>query len=244
MIKQETETEYNADAALRQSDFKKFLASPQYYKLQPWDRPEKTHFNLGSLVHCLFLEPENVQERFALYTETKGLDTKKAREFVQGLPAGVSPITPEMETQAEAMVNVLKGSVDLPPRSMRELSAYATVRGVDIKARADWFGEDGYIYDLKTSSNLKFWALDAKDYGYHVQSAWYLTAFDRIPAPKGFRFIVISTAEPHKVIYMEPSQDSLGEATETIVGGLDQYKKCQDSGIWEWPNREKEWQQF
>lgn len=242
MINKIPESRYNADPALRQSDFKKFLRSPAIYD-QAESGEQKTHFNLGNMVDCLFLEPEKFNSIFREFTETASLTTKAAKAFIKDLKPGQLAYTPQMMEKADTMVTILEGLIELPPPEYRQTSAFTTARGVDIKARCDWYGTDGYIYDLKTASDLKWWSMDAVKYGYDIQSAWYKTCFDEWK-PEGFRFIVIDSGGSHDVIYRECSAETEDKAGAKIIAGLEQFKKCTDSGIWTWHDRDITFEQF
>jgi hypothetical protein len=234
-----TDEEYFAHPALNHSTFKQFMRSALHYKHYLDHPPEKTKaMTIGSMVHCLYLEPEEFVKRFALFDKTKSLTSNAAKGLMTEMKKDGDHrelYTPEMVRQAEAMVAAINHP--LPDPDKREVAGFSKIRGVDVKAKADWIDDDDWIWDLKTTSNLEKWEFEAKRYRYHIQAMWYLAVFEE-RAPQGFRWLVVGSDEPHDFRLFQASKDSLVEARSEIIYHMDLYNSCHESG--EWPGFPKE----
>lgn len=234
MIKQMSDACYFAHPALNQSKFKDFLdLTPREFKYKQDNPSDKVNidFVLGRMVHCLKLEPDEFPPRYCLYNETKGLDTKKAREFIKHLQPGVDIYTPDMHVQACGMVDSIE-DIYLPAQAQRELAGFNTIGEIPCKAKADWIGDDGWINDLKTSSELdRFEHTWKRKWNYHIQAWWYLQVFREMD-PQGFRFWPVGKSEPHDWRCFEVGADTLNEAEDLILPQLERYKICLETDTW------------
>ena len=256
MIKPLPEHVYNKHPSLRQSDFKNFLISPREYQRRKDEDIPKEHFSLGTIAHALVLEPGAIKDkgRFVQYDQlnpTTGkpyqMKSQKCQDFVAGTPAGVTIYTKEILQDAMTIAEYVLRYVNLPPPSYRELSAFTTLHGVNIKARADWISwdRDGcFIWDLKLTRDLDRWAREARYVlKYHIAAVWYANCFfeglGTGPGrwqPDGMKFLVVSN-DPENLDHMvyEPSLDAIAEAAELIDTYLPEFRECRENN--EWPGR-------
>jgi hypothetical protein len=232
MIKKMSDEEYFGHPALSQSQFKEFLKSPMWYR-QSLINPTipSMEMTLGSMVHCLYLEPDLFDDVFKLFKETVGLDTVKANLFRANLDPGTEMYTPKMNDSAEAIVETLK-AFPLPSPEQREIAGFTKFSGVEIRGKADWISNDNYIWDLKTTGDLGKWArFNVEDRRYDIQARWYLEVF-RDMMPLGFNWLVVSTKYPYEFMAYEAGPKMLSRAEKKILPKLAEFRECTKTDHW------------
>ena len=78
-LRQMTNAEYHASEGISSSNLKLLAESPIHLKHKDLFRMESKAFDFGSLVHALVLEPETVDDEFAI-SPTFDLRTKAGKE--------------------------------------------------------------------------------------------------------------------------------------------------------------------
>jgi hypothetical protein len=239
MIKKMSDAEYFAHPALNQSAFKNFLVSPWHYKWHKENpKPPTKDMVIGSLAHLLLLEPDSEWSRIHVI-KTKTLTTKEAIQARETYPPEII-VTPEAWL-AQAMLMLdesdIRSVVAGIPDDRREVAGFNTIKGVPIKAKADWIDDDGYICDLKTTNELDGFRYTWKKYGYNIQAMWYPRAFQEI-APAGFKIYPIGKDRPHDYEVFEVSETALADAADIIAENMPYFKECQEAD--HWPGKSKE----
>ena len=239
MIKKMTDAEYFAHPALNQSAFKNFLVSPWHYKFhQENPKPPTKDMVIGSLAHLLLLEPDSEWSRIHVI-KSKTMTSKEAIAARETFPPEII-VTPE-EWIAQAMLMLdesgIRSVVAGIPEDRREVAAFNTIKGVPIKAKADWIDDEGYICDLKTTDELDRFRYTWKKYGYHIQAMWYPRAFQEID-PLGFKIYALGKNRPHDYEVFEVSETALADAADIIAENMPYFKECQDAD--HWPGKSKE----
>lgn len=125
----------------------------EYIHKEKEDKPDNPAFTIGSYVHSLLLEPENVQAEYAFFPGWDGRE-KGYQEFkLQN--AGKTVITQAQQLQVD---NMMKGFKRNPlaekmlAGGKNELTLCVDLFGVPVKVRFDHINvEEGYINDVKTS---------------------------------------------------------------------------------------------
>ena len=233
MIVKMTDKAYFSHSALSQSTFKPILKTAKHYQYSKGINYDTAAMSLGSMVHCLFLEPEEFKYRFVEFTETKTLNTKAAREYKKLYP-DFDLYTPDQKIQADEMVKCLS-DVNLPHPDFRELAGFSNIKGVKCKAKMDWFDGDKIIWDLKTTSELAKWEYsEFKKYRYDIQAMWYLSVFSDLE-PVGFKWLVVgnngkNTPTDYRVF--DAARDTLCNAQSEIIEGMELFKKCVETNVW------------
>jgi len=233
-----TDAEYFAHPAMNQSGFKPILKSALYYQYRLDEPLQPSHeIGLGKVCHCKFLESEDeFRDRFVFYNLTKGVKTKKCTEFMAKLNKGQEIYTQSMLDTSKNMLKNLD-DIELPGHHMREFTGISTMRGFAVKAKADWFDDDGWLWDYKTTSKLDKFEWVIRDFGYDIQAMWYLSVFAELE-PKGFKILAQSTTRPHDKRIFEFTPETLMKAQQEIIRGFDLYEQCLESG--DWPGRSLE----
>lgn len=235
--------------------------SPAYYKYRidfPQFQESTPALTMGSLVHCLVLEPENFNRDFwILKTETrpqqdKGMTSNinKAWKLEQEQEHSEQDlITEDVLIQAEAISKSLN----------REAKSLITAKGNEFEKTIEW-NKDGFdmkgkidicndyfLADLKTaqSSDPDTWQRKAYwDFQYYRQAAVYLDgdADGIYTGDKEFYFIVVEKFAPYLVSIHKVSSSIIAKGMVQYRDMLAKIKKCQDSD--NWPHYDKEVYEF
>lgn len=177
---------------------------------------QKEALTLGTLTHAIILEPwkfqpEHFDKYFVRFTETKGLNTKAAKEAILSNP-GKLLVTPKLiETayriRAEAFdTNEYAQELLKSPDGMIESSGLAWDPANEImrKIRPDYLPRKGkafgdYILDIKTTRKpLHQFPKECWTMGYFTQAAWYLDTHELITGhrPHSFVWLVVTNKAP------------------------------------------------
>ncbi len=230
--------------------------SPAYYKHRmdfPYDTKSPS-LTMGSLVHCLTLEPENFKRDFwILKTQnrpefTKGMTSKLNKEwkFEQELEHSEQDLVTEDELRkAEAISRSLvreAGSLINAAGNKFETTKIWEKDGIKMKGKVD-IDNPHFLADLKTSmtSNPHDWKRKAYwDFQYHRQAAIYLDGdSDGIyTGEKEFYFIVVETTPPYLVSVHVVSPGLIAKGMVQYRELLKKLKWCQEND--KYPHYDKE----
>jgi hypothetical protein len=240
-----TRAEYDATVAINCSGMKELLKSPAHYKASlTAERTESKALKVGSFVHHLALEGDRtpVGDRFAPIPE--GIDRrtkegKAAYETFTASSAGKILLTSE-EWQMGYLV------ADSASRARDSLGVKFTNTefmfsvdycGTTLKSAIDAIGDDGYLYDLKTTedASAKGFLNSVRSYRYNLQAYFYRLAYEAAfgERPKGFRFIAVEKNAPYEFAIYELGPELMTYAAMDFEAALKAYKSC--SALDEWP---------
>jgi exodeoxyribonuclease VIII len=212
------------------TEVRQFLKSPGHYRYYRETVSESTPSQfLGTLTHCVVLEPDEVRHRYKTAPQVDRRTTagkKVYAEFLEQLGDRL-PVTAEQVDTAYTIKDALGAMPEFRKlmypgvETSREVSAFTVDpdSGRRIKARSDVLRADGVIADLKTTSDASphGFARSILSFGYHIQAAYYLDVFG--PEYTRFAFVAVETKPPFAAgIYW------IDEAS--IELGRQQYKKA------------------
>lgn len=249
--------DYHAHESLSSSGVKVFNRSPLHYwqaYLNP-NREEvetKATMNLGSLVHTLFLEPDQYSAEYAILPDDINKRTKEGKAaFVvfEEANAGKCLITAEQLQQAQGMVAALEAHpvtqvLDQHVGIVEASIFYADpVTGVECRVRPDWClppcdaFPNGLIIDLKSTDDARptAFARTCANFGYDLSAAMYVDAFQlhyQTSDAPDFLFLVAERDAPFAVACYQASYDMLTNGRIKLNRSLSQFAKCQISNIW------------
>jgi PDDEXK-like domain of unknown function (DUF3799) len=223
------EAEYHARPELSSTEARLLLQSPAKYRWKkdhpPLIEPSKK-FDLGTAVHTRVL---GVGEPVAVIPEEMlasngAASTKAAKEFIadartKGLvPLKQSDYEPTVQAAESVLAHPTARALFNQPGAA-EVSVFATIDGVDVRARFDFLPDQGerrrVAVDLKTTIDASVNAFEktVASYGYDVQRAWYLDALDEAegPMPHGLEpellFVAVEKEPPYLVaVHQLPTQ--------------------------------------
>lgn len=200
---------YHSHNALSSTGARLLLESPaKFHYRQTHPQQSTAAFDLGSAVHAKVLGVGwAIEELDFPDWRTKAAQAARDEARDNGL---IPMLTRELVTvhrMSEAVLahKTAREMLELPGE--RELSAFATIDGVDVRARLDALTDSGIGIDLKTTAKpadpLTF-ARSVVDYGYDVQAAWYTDALAALGTELDrFQFIVVEKEAPHLVSVLE-----------------------------------------
>jgi len=219
-----------------------------YYVTKTRTPPESTEsMLLGHAVHCLVLEPESFDSRYAIAPE--GIDRrtkigKETWELFCTLSQGKEVLKQDVAIQARKCAAALFGHQVVAQAYVASgvKSAFTEHRidfnfcDVDMRCKLDRILVDtGLILDIKTTRDVRpdSFKYSCRDFGYVRQAALYCEAAKQ-KYGRDFRFIFacVATSSPYSIALYELSdvdlQSGLAEA-ETL---LTEYKARYEANDW------------
>jgi len=249
IIRDMSDKDYFALDAVNASTLKA-MDNPELMKYKK-DNPEvKECFAFGSVFHDWTLRNLNVNECESVAVspfdsfrtkEAKAWKYEQARNGIYSLSQkDAGKWQNQVEEMAEA-VYTMPDFVDEMNASSREVVILwdKEIEGhtVACKAKLDLFNADSqYVYDLKSSKDLKNFDGSIFSFGYYISAAWYLEAA-RVAGAKatGFRFAVAGKEKPYQAILRELDLSHIAQGAKEIDGLLERYIMCNERDRWPSP---------
>ena len=228
-----TWTEYHAVDAVSSTRLRWMARSPAFCKLNMDQPPEPTApMRLGKIVHQLILEPDfNIR-----VSQHDGRTRQGKEDRAVAAQDGLELLTEHEWTAAVAMAESLRTNPRVAALLDRaealEQSVLWTMKGRECKARRDAVG-DGWILEIKTTSNLDRFPWQSGSLGYPIQAAWYRMANEEsgIKSALSFFFAVVCSTAPYEsaVFLLE---DAWQEGKRKALTLFEKYLRCEKSGLW------------
>lgn len=236
-----TEREYREHPAISRSQLFKLRESPEKFK---WamDHPEQPTPALvfGQLLHAMVLQPDTVDEQFAV--TTFGRKTKTFDKQQSELAEAVTLVTKSEFEQAVAMKEKLE-SIDYVRQLLsgeREKPFFwkDDLTGEECKCRVDCLTSINgmnIIVDLKTaeSADTDIFMRHAIKYGYNLQAAMY---GEGVKANTGkeyaFVFVVIEKKPPYAINIMQADKAFVLHGFDLFRELIGTYHECKTTGNW------------
>ncbi len=196
--------------------------------------PEQTAvLQLGTLVHCLALTPQQFEREFAVMNCERRTKADRARwEWVQA--QGLIPIRPAELDRARAIV----AAVQANPEARKLLRHGKKERTIiqprqpgllPLKARIDVHHESKrQIIELKTTWNLDAIETAMTRYRYPLSAAFYRD----LVRGQSVIFVFVQTREPIEVRIFEMSQADLQDGEMMWRTALEMFDTCWKLGQW------------
>lgn len=239
------EREYRMHPAISRSELAKMSESPEKFKYYR-DRPESPTPALifGQLFHAMALQPETVDEQFAV-APIVDRRTKAGKEEIAAFEqenANKTIVTAEMYQQAKDMTEALyrNGYAKTLLQGEKEVSFFWTddLTGEECKCRTDCLTETDknlVIVDLKTTDNAETEAFTRSmiKYQYDLQVAMYS---EGVKANTGrqpiFVFIAIEKKPPYAVNILQCDELIYRRGHDLFREYLGMYHECKETGEW------------
>lgn len=194
--------------------------SPKHFKAKYIDQPPEMAPQtkdqlLGSLVHCLVLEPDNFSNLFCIMPELN-LRTnagKEAKAQFLGENSSKTPITKAMYEHACLMSeSVLVSAPDiLSATPDKEISLFwdCPFSGLPLKAKLDGLGPD-HLLELKTTSSASenFFSRQAFNYHYDLSLVHYLEGVRILTDKNPSAYFVTVESDPPFVCQVYKASES------------------------------------
>jgi hypothetical protein len=250
---------YHADDALGSSSIKVLATKTPAHFREYQRKPVKpsSKMTLGSLIHCMVLEPGEEFNRFAVQPASiKQRRGKAWDEWV--VTIGNREVVKQSDWDAAERACAAVMSHPVAPRVLsgrRECSAFWTdENGVRVKARFDALPESGEVEllniegdreayplarcmcDLKSSASAhpNDWGRFVLErMGYHVQAGSYRRLLNALGEDRDrWLFVVVETSAPFAVAVYELSLNSIGAGEAMAAKACRQYAASTDLDDW------------
>lgn len=249
--------QYALSEAVSASEIKNLLTGTPYsfhfHKYVDDNNSKSDALIMGSYLHCLWLEPEHIEERYFVVpwsnnnTKSGKLQNEvNAQKFIDAAinNPDLTPICSRLVEKSQGIYNQLKDHPIIKTfTSLKDkivetpiYRAQSPIDGVFIKCIPDLVSpEYGLVVDFKHMEDItpeKF-QRDIKTYNYHVQAVLNMmcvSAEHNIPIDEiTFEFVCISKKEPHECVRYVLDQRWIDTAYEDIMWALQEYKECLDN---------------
>lgn len=200
---------------------------------------EAKHYDVGSAVHSLLLEPETA---LVCRVEAKDWKTKAAQEArVAARELGLIPLLDRDADKVEACVAAIRPQLEAFNAAPAFLAGQIERTlvwerdGVLCRARPDSLLPDA-VDDLKTATSAlpRKWTRTISDHGYDLQAAMYLDGVEAVLGTRSvqWRWVVVEPYPPFAVTVVVPGADVLEVGRAKFLYALKWWRKCLDSGVW------------
>lgn len=240
-----TEQEYREYPAISRSELFKIRESPEKFKYYQ-DHPEETTPSLifGQLFHAMALQPETVNEQFAVAPNVDRRTKAGKEAFIEfeSEAENKTVVTADMYQQATEMCEALSRDkfVQKLLKGEKEKVFFwdDDLTGEPCKCRVDCLsdvGENLVIVDLKTTDNAETEAFmrSAIKYGYDFQSAYYSEGVKiNIGKEPLFVFIAIEKKPPYAINILQADKLLIRRGYDLFREYLGTYSECKKTGVW------------
>lgn len=260
--------EYHADkSSISKSGLDVIARSPAHYwakYIDPNAKPQESTpaMRLGSLVHCVVLEPNEVSARYVVEPESaprkptaaqinakkQSDDTISAIEYWHNFAAdnvGKEIVSADDMGKALAMRTACMDEPEIAAALSLDGDAEMTFvakdpeTGVILRCRFDWLTHDLFALDLKTTRDIRNDEFGKSIWGfrYHVQQAFYSDVF-RLATGDDLRdwaFGAIESEAPHFAVPVRLPDDMVQYGRMLYRKDLRRYADCLSSGKWPGP---------
>jgi hypothetical protein len=204
------------------------------------EKKTKKCFEIGTLIHTLILEPETFESRYGVFDGD--FRTKEAKEMKADFDSrNITVIkTGDYENAlacAEAMKNFHFYDM-IFGHGYPEVSFFAEIDGVKLKARPDWVQEStGRMFDLKTTTDAspEAFTKSVGKYGYHVQACLAIRLYEACYGKPcdDYLWVVIEKEPPYAITLNKMSPEMRLNGNLKLNLAIEKYQKCLETGIFE-----------
>jgi exodeoxyribonuclease VIII len=253
----ESRAAYDELRSLNFSGIKELLASPErYQRYLTTPREETKALRQGIMSHMATLEPERFLSTYVVVpedapkkpTEIQRNAKKPSDDTIAAIAywdafnakcAGKVIVTAEEYELALSLSRRFKTIVEgIGCRTFvaTEMMISVEYAGVPMKCAIDAVGDDGYLYDFKTTSDdasPKQFIRTSLNFKYNLQAVVYRTLFEAYTGQrvKGFRVVPVEKDTLFGAVYeFGPEMQTRG--LFDFEEALRIYKECTASGIW------------
>lgn len=239
---------YRKNKAVNFSTLKEMKSSPADYKLRlDFGIDESDPMKLGTLVHALLLEPDTVNDKYALVPDagkkfTKGmqaeyLEANPGKILVREVGTKTSTFNWNKATKIADSVKsktIFKRFMANVESVEQELYGECTETGLKLKGLLDIITDKPSLIDVKTTSQFASRMYNLKKRMYINQLAFYsyLAKLNGRSFEKQFVFF-IETIHPFKVRLVEIDPRAIINAHEENIELLKRVKECTEMNTWD-----------
>jgi len=225
---------------------REFSKSPAHFRYAADNPTEETEaMLLGTLIHCMALEPAELAGRFvkAVDCDRRTKAGKEAWQDLQEQSKGKRLIPPGAWNLAERAVHSLERDVETAMwlhearQGQIEKPLFWTRQSIGCKGRPDSVLDDGTVIDVKTTSKPLIPHLFVSEIFrrfYHTQAAFYRSGV--LANGGNWRshvLICVETLPPYAVGVFRINQEIAGDLADAKVSEwINAYRHCLERGEW------------
>lgn len=246
--------DYHGPIGLSSSGIKKFYQLENKYQTDYLgDSNSTSSMDLGTLVHCLVLEPEKLDERYFLFKGAKRAGVNWQSECLKN--EGKEGVLESVWDQAHEMADSINSNASakyfLSLEGKSEVSLFWRDKTIDpmtgeptnllLKAQIDrWIlAKDSELYgvpiDLKTTAkdSLEGWTYAKRDYGYWLSIAHYIRGIEEfIKCLRLGIFVIVESKAPYRVRVEFTTKEELELGYRVLDNLLPYFKYCKTNNDW------------
>lgn len=229
--------DYHAGSGISVTGLKLLGRSPAHYRAG--FKSQSTALVIGTALHAAALEPEDFDEEFVV---AEGFDSRRDKGYKRwSEQQDRHIILPKEMEDVTGMKNALQHNRDasmLLSGAAFETSCFANdpETGELCRCRFDAFTQNGYIVDLKTTTDARPQAVARKiaDLGYYIQQAFYTDVpfWATGQKPLGFVFVFVEKEPPYAVCCYELDGADVARGRAAYRKLLNRYHECKSSENW------------
>ncbi len=240
-----SDDDYNQLPMLRSSDLKNFCKSPAHYRWHRDNREERSVFDVGRYVHALVLEPETLDDHFAI-CEMKTRTTKDYHLVKARNPGKTVILEHEKEMCQKIAENMMADPTiaSLIEAGHSEIAAGVKISDVWACCKMDkYIPETRTIVDLKSTSESAYWFPSVvRKYQYDISAAWYMDVINGAALELGqteehgadnYILIAMEKQPPYLSRVVVLTSDYLSFARSRYQAVLPTFRKCLETNIWQ-----------
>lgn len=239
------EKQYRSDPAISHSLLKEFGRSPAHFRYAADNPPDETEPMLrGTLIHCMALEPDELDKRFVRATDCdrRTKEGKAAWAKLQDDSVGKRLIPAGMWDLSQRCVAALERDIETSMwltearQGEIEVPLFWERQSVKCKGRPDSVLADGTVIDIKTTQKLSPSIFSAEIFrrSYHTQGAFYRSGL-LASGGRSWRshvLVCVETEAPYAVAVFRLNQIVIGDADAKITEWLNTYRECLGRDNW------------
>ncbi len=222
--------------------------SPKFYQhRKATSSPKKGHFEFGTLVHGLVLEPDLIEKKVRVMPECDRRTTVGKQiysEFMETTkPSDVIVNKADYEDGLRVRDSLFKHpytrELIKTPGSKKENAGFWVhpVYETFCKIRPDIaYEENGWLIDVKTCANAsqKQFQKDMINFNYDLQAAFYLDGMKYITGkpPQGFIFLCVENCAPFDIAIYTPEAKVIEHGRHKYQQALATFQECWEKDYW------------
>lgn len=219
---------------LSYSSLKEFGKSPSHYiqYLRKEFKPTPA-MALGSLIHCMLLQPEELVNKFYVMPIVDKRTTEGKNKYAECVKEseGKEVVAQDVYDEASSIVNkvisephiaaVIKGC------NKFEHEWKADILGLPFRGFFDGEADD-YILEIKTANDAspKTIINDFFNRSYHIQGALY-----NYISQKPVKYLIIETTSPYNVMLADASADYIQNGLDKTFKLAEDFKACMENNL-------------
>lgn len=191
----------------------------------------------GSAFHCSALEPDRFSREYVGKPKDMSFTTKEGKAWRDGQSGKI--VTADDMADFRGMSAALRRDERMGPfmraNGRNELSLFAEIDGVPVRARLDRLIDGGPIVDLKSTVSAEPFAFTRQmiKLHYDVQAFWYSKVLEACGIPfNGFVFGAVEKTPPYSVLCCELDDEAFNRGKEEGERIFELYKKCHKEKRW------------